>query len=158
MFFSSDVSVDALTLLIKADESVLRTVYIEYTTFKCIPASEEYQASTAYFLQPLFATAHSLPFFPLSLPQVSPPSIFFLTSPGAALRFLLLLPLFSYSKAPDLSQKAGQKGHPAGHPVWVGIPCSLQTSQVSISPNEVLGKHAPPPCWGDGGAIKISPD
>ena len=104
---------------VKADESVLRTVYIECATFKHIPASEEYQASTAYFLQPLFAAAHFFtllpplrpPGFPLRLFLPSPP-----TSPGAALRLLLLLPLFSYSKVPELSQKAGQKGHPAQYP------------------------------------------
>lgn len=83
MFFSSNVSVDALTVLIKADDSVLRTVDIEYATFKWVPASEEYQASIAYFLQlPIFYLSSPSPYprFPLQVVFSSPP-----TSSGAAL-------------------------------------------------------------------------
>lgn len=93
LIFFSNVPGDTLTVVIKADESVLRTVYIEYTTFKCIPASEKHQASTAYFLQPLFAAAHFLHFFPLSLPQVFHSGLFFSSPPASPGAALLLLPL-----------------------------------------------------------------
>lgn len=68
------------------------------------------------------------------------------------------LPSFSYSKAPELCQKAGQKGHPAQHPgSGANFWCSLQASQISVSANEVLGKQAAlPPHWADSGSIKIS--
>jgi len=137
---SWNVSGDACTVLVEADESVLRTVYTECATSTCIPASEEHPASTAYFFAtsicscPFFTLLPPLPTpgFPLQaffLPHLPPPQVLRWDSFCSFRSFLTLKPR-------RLDRKATQHDTQPRVRIW----CSLQTSQISICANEVLGE------------------
>lgn len=113
------------------------------------------------FLQPLLAAAHFLSILPLSLPQVFPSGLFFPPlPPPQVLRCdsFCSFPSFLTQKHQSCPRRLHRKAtqHNTLPRVWIS--CRLQTSQISLSANEVLGKHALPPHWGNSGAIKISPN